>query len=135
MATLNPLETEPTDRFSERRDRIIDAASQLINERGIKGTTFAEVAKLVDMNQNSLAYYFKRKELLVAAAYDYALGRIEAQVAEAGALPDPRSRVARHLARTIDYRVGLQAGRLRPITILSELRALDEPYHSELTER
>ncbi|MGL3823462.1 TetR/AcrR family transcriptional regulator [Sphingopyxis sp. R3-92] len=135
MASVNPIDLEPTDRFSEKRDRIIDAASTLINERGIKGTTFAEVAKLVDMNQNSIAYYFKRKELLVAAAYDYSLGRIEAQVAEAASQPDPRSRVARYLARTIDYRVGLREGRLRPVTVLSELRALDEPHHGELLAR
>jgi AcrR family transcriptional regulator len=135
MATLPDLDVTPTDRFQERRDRIIDAASTLINERGIKGTTFAEVARLVAMNHNSLAYYFKRKELLVAAAYDYSLDRISALVDDAGAMPDSRSRVARLVSRTIEYRVGLRERTVRPVTVLSEIRSLDEPYYSEFAAR
>lgn len=124
-----------TSRFQQRRERIIAAAATLINQHGVKGMTFATVAQAVDMNTNSIAYYFKRKELLASAAFSDTLDRLEAMVDQAATAPTPQARVATHLALNFAYRRRLRGGEDRPITSLSDLRTMDDPYRTELTER
>ena len=54
-----------TARFGRRREDVIHAASALINELGVKGTTFAELARSVGLNATSITYYFDRKDKLL----------------------------------------------------------------------
>ena len=72
-----------TERFEKKRQDVIDAASVLINEQGVKGMTFADVAAEVGLNATSITYYFGRKEKLVVAVYEATLDRLEAMAAEA----------------------------------------------------
>ena len=62
-------QSDRTDRFEAKRELIISAAAELINERGVKGMTFVDVGRMVDLNTTSIAYYFKRKEKLAEAAF------------------------------------------------------------------
>jgi AcrR family transcriptional regulator len=120
-----------TAKFQVRRDRLIDAAATLINQHGLKGMTFANVAALVDMNQNSIAYYFKRKEMLAHAAYVETLERIAAKVAEAASRPDPRARLAHYLHLVFVSQRRLLLKEDRPMTVLTGMSSLPEPYRSE----
>ena len=123
---------EPS-RFARKRELILDAATALINERGVKGMTFVEVAQQVGLNTASVTYYFRLKEQLAAAVFETTLGRLEAMVREAGAEPDPRARVARYLALNFELRARIRRGEARPIAVLSDMRALDEPVRAPLT--
>ena len=116
---------EPS-RFARKRELILDAATALINERGVKGMTFVEVAQQVGLNTASVTYYFRLKEQLAAAVFETTLVRLEAMVREAGAAPDPRARVARYLALNVELRARIRRGEERPIAVLSDMRALDE---------
>ena len=90
--TENGTDTEErTDRFEAKRERIISAAAELINERGVKGMTFVDVGRMVDLNTTSIAYYFKRKEKLAEAVFHRTLSRIEREVDEAGAEATPEA--------------------------------------------
>ncbi len=120
-----------TAKFQVRRDRLIDAAAMLINQHGLKGMTFANVAALVEMNQNSIAYYFKRKEMLAHAAYVQTLERIAAKVAEAASRPDPRARLAHYLHLVFVSQRRMLLGEDRPMTVLTGMSSLPEPYRSE----
>jgi AcrR family transcriptional regulator len=129
--------TDPgqTSRFAERRERILVAAATLINEHGVKGMTFAEVARLVGMNQNSIAYYFKRKEMLAVAAFTDTIERMETRIDEASIQPDPRTRIDRYLRLVFASQHRLRLGEDRPMTALMDIPSLDEPYRSDLTRR
>jgi AcrR family transcriptional regulator len=51
------------------RDRILDAALDLFNDRGPDRVTTAEIARTVGINEGNLYYYFKTKEALLRALF------------------------------------------------------------------
>lgn len=61
-------ETQPP-RKRRTRDRILDAALDLFNDRGPDRVTTAEIALAVDINEGNLYYHFRTKELLVLALF------------------------------------------------------------------
>lgn len=131
-AQLQPSLGE-TSRFARKREAILDAATDLINRHGVKGMTFVDVAQAVGLNTTSVTYYFRRKELLAAAAFEHSLGRLEAMIDEAAAQEEPRARVARYVALHFDLRARIRREGERPIAVLSDMRALDEPAREELS--
>ena len=131
-APPDDLNVEPS-RFERKREVILDAATQLINQRGVKGMTFVEVAQQVKLNTASVTYYFRLKEQLAAAVFERTLTGLEAMVREAAKEADPRARVARYLALNFELRARIRRGEERPIAVLSDMRALDEPVRAPLT--
>lgn len=118
-------------RFSDKHAAIVAAATTLINQRGITGTTFGEVANMVGLNTASATYYFRRKEHLVQAVFEDSIARMRAMAEQAAAEPDPASRVRQYL----DLYFQLHAAALHggtPIATLSELRALEAPVRVPL---
>src|SRR6478735_6754291 len=105
-------DTGSTRRFREKRDAILAAAADAINEQSAKGMTFADVARRVGLNTTSVTYYFKRKEDL-AAAFEQTLERLQDMLAEAGRQPDPQSRVARFLAINMERHARIHRGQER----------------------
>lgn len=124
-----------TQRFQEKRERILDAAARLINRHGVKGMTFVDVAQLVELNTTSVTYYFKRKELLAAAVLGRSIDRLEDLIRDAAAQPTPRARVARYIEAHFESLASIVRNEARPVTVLSDIRALGEPYRAELTAR
>lgn len=124
-----------TPRFQEKRERILDAATALINRYGVKGMTFVDVAREVDLNTTSVTYYFRKKELLAAEVLSRSLDRLGAIVSLAGAEPSPRARVKQFLRAHIDLHARIRTGEDRPIAILSDIRAMDEPFRTDLNQR
>ncbi len=124
-----------TDRFLEKRERILEAATRQINRYGVKGMTFVDVAKLVDLNTTSITYYFKRKEQLAAAVLDRTLGRLEEMAATAAEQPTPQLRVRAYIRAHVDHLDALRRHEEGPLAGLSDIRALSEPHRSALIER
>src|SRR5215831_8309797 len=93
-AATAPRKRRSRDRFELKREKIVVAATDLVNEHGLKGMTLLDVARAVGLNTTSVTYYFKRKELLAAAVFEQSLGRLEDMVAEAGAAASPEQRVS-----------------------------------------
>ncbi|MGR3781457.1 MAG: TetR/AcrR family transcriptional regulator [Albimonas sp.] len=135
MTLDTPQIADPSDRWRAKRERILDAADELISSRGLKGLTFGAVGEAVGLNTTSITYYFKRKEQLAAAALDRAVQRLDATVEAAGRAPDPRARVAAFLDLRLERERRVRAGEGRHIAILSEIRALDDPLRQELIDR
>jgi AcrR family transcriptional regulator len=84
-----------TKRFRAKREAILAAAADAINEQSAKGMTFADVARRVGLNTTSVTYYFKRKEDLAAAAFENTLARLNEMLDAAAAEASPEARVAR----------------------------------------
>lgn len=127
-------ETGEPDRFERKKRDIVRAATTLLNDQGIKGTTFQEVARLVGLNTSSITYYFRRKEQLVEAVYEATLERMAAMADEAGALPTPRERVAHWIGMHVDLRSSIRSGEMGRIAVLSEMRTLPEDMLEPLNE-
>lgn len=123
-----------SSRFAKKRERILDAATELINTQGVKGLTFAAVANAVDLNTTSVTYYFRRKEILAAAAYERTIAELNAFVDEAAKGETPRERVRRFMAKFFEHRTMLRRGEARPLTVLSDIRALDDEIRMEVRE-
>ncbi len=124
-----------TRRFREKTEHILDAASAIINETGAAGMTLAAVASAVGLNTASVTYYFKRRDDLALACYHRALERIEQMVDAAAAQGSARARVHAYLALNIDLLRRVRAGQARPITVLSDIRAMDDPVRVTLSDR
>ncbi len=120
--------------FQRKRDLILDAATVLVNQRGLAGMTFAEVARSVDLTTTSITYYFRLKEQLAAAVFEHTLGRLEAMTVEAGSAPDPRARVATFLQLHFNLRARVLRGEERDLAVLSDIRTLDEPIRAPLAK-
>ena len=121
-----------TERYERRRHDVIHAASALINELGVKGTTFAELARVVGLNPTSITYYFERKDKLVVAVYQATLDLIEEMASTAAAEPDPAARLHSFLNAHVALRRRIRAGEKGLITALSEIRTLDEEAQAPL---
>jgi AcrR family transcriptional regulator len=71
------------------RDEILSVASRLFTERGVGGTTMAEIARCSGLQQSSVYYYFRNKEqvldALVAEANRAPLELVEQVRREGGA--------------------------------------------------
>jgi len=124
-----------TQRFQAKRDAILAAAADAINEQSAKGMTFADVARRVGLNTTSVTYYFKRKEDLAAAAFEQTLDRLEAMLEDAAREPTPEARVARYLNINMERLARIRRGAERDFAILSDLRAMEDPIKRELLDR
>ena len=127
-----PGEDAGTKRFRAKRDAILAAAAQAINEQSAKGMTFADVAQRVGLNTTSVTYYFKRKEDLAAACFEQTLERLLAMLDDALAAATPEQRVARYLAINMARLARIERGEEQAFAILSDLRAMEEPVLGRL---
>ncbi|MEN2746095.1 TetR/AcrR family transcriptional regulator [Sphingomonas sp. T9W2] len=121
-----------TKRYRAKRDAILAAAAEAINEASAKGMTFADVARRVGLNTTSVTYYFKRKEDLAAAAFDHTLAWLQASLDEALLERSPEARVAKFLSIHFDRQRRIEAGEERPVAMLSDLRAMEDPFKARL---
>ena len=124
-----------TKRFRAKRDAILAAAADVINEQSAKGMTFADVAQRVGLNTTSVTYYFKRKEDLAAAAFEVTLDRLDEMLEEAHRETTPEGRVARYLAINMERLARINRGEEKAFAILSDLRAMEGEVRQRLMQR
>lgn len=121
-----------TRRFRAKRDAILAAAAEAINEQSAKGMTFADVARRVGLNTTSVTYYFKRKEELAAAAFEHTLDYLLRMLDTAMEEPTPEARVRRYLALNMARLARIERGEEKQFAVLSDLRATEEPARTRL---
>src|SRR5450755_2913468 len=84
---------QTTDRFERKREAILDAATDLLNARGVKGLTLSLAAAAVGLSTTSVPYYFKRKDDLAAACMLRGVGVLSQIVQAAMAQSTPRAQL------------------------------------------
>lgn len=128
MATA-PVESTPM------RERIVDAASDILVEMGLGGLTFAETGRRVGLKITSVTHYFKRRDDLAEACFYRALDRLNDLVATAEKQPDPASKVRCYIDANISILRAARLGQGRPIPVLSGIMTLDAARQEPLMER
>ena len=131
MTTANDLVAAPsTARFARKREAIIAAAADIINHKGVKGMTLADVAASVGLITTSVTYYFKKKEDLAAACFLAGIARLDALVGEALAEATPPARLYRLLTLYLDLVLAIRRGEASPVAVFSDARALTDENRS-----
>lgn len=59
-----PFSNKNSDNFNNRQ-KIIDAATNLVMERGVKGTSLADIARTAGISKGTLFYHFSAKDDLI----------------------------------------------------------------------
>jgi AcrR family transcriptional regulator len=140
MTEFAPVAPEPgarprSARYEQRREKIIDVTSALLNEKGVWGMTLLEVAQALDLTTTSVTYYYRYKEQLAAAAFEDTMDRLDAMTAEAAKETTARERVRRYIEIHFEHFARALRGETRPLVILSELRALEDSARARLIGR
>lgn len=124
-----------TGRFEQKRQSIIESASILINEQGVRGMGFAAVADHVGLTTTSVTYYFRKKDDLACACFERSLDHMDEQVAIAAREADPIARVGRLTRLHLDQARDIREGGIAPFARLSDIRAMNDPMRDALLER
>jgi len=123
-----------TDRFERKREAILDAATLILNRKGIKGLTLGDTAAAVELSTTSVTYYFKRKDDLAAACITRGIETLHDLAEAANRAPSPPERLHAFLTRYLDTLKAIEAGTAAPLPIISELRALSSPRREEVAQ-
>lgn len=123
-----------TDRFERKREAILDAATLILNRRGVKGLTLGVTAAAVDLSTTSVTYYFKRKDDLAAACMLRGVEALMAMVEEALAEQTPQARLHHLLTLYLERARRSAVGEAPPLPVLSDLRALNQPQRTGVAQ-
>ena len=77
-------------RTTDKRERLLDAARDLIHEHGFAKTTLADIAAASGVPLGNVYYYFRTKEDIGAAVIAEHRQRFQGLFEEWNRLPDPR---------------------------------------------
>lgn len=93
MVAISPLDGQARKRF-DRRQAIVDAATDLFAERGFSGVSVQEIADAAGTHKTTVLYHFATKDALHEAVLDAALGGVVEVTREFLAGDFKRERVA-----------------------------------------
>lgn len=135
-AGIAPALDDPhtSERYTRKKDAIVWAAAGIMNRRGVKGMTLADVAAAVDLSTTSVTYYFKRKEDLAVACFLRTIEWLDRLVTQASAETDPHRRMRRFVELYLDFNRRIREGEEPPMAMFNDLRALKEPHLSKVGE-
>jgi AcrR family transcriptional regulator len=117
-----------TARYHRKREAVVAAATDILNEKGVKGMTLADVAKSVGLITTSVTYYFKKKEDLAAAVFLSGIARYDGLISEALKEATPQTRLRRFIALYIEMKARIRAGETAATPRFNDVRALTEPH-------
>jgi len=81
MTDSTPSRATSVKREASKRERLTNAAVQLLHEQGIERTTLADIATLADVPPGNVYYYFKTKDDVIAAVIEAHAAQIRATLA------------------------------------------------------
>ncbi|HXC56471.1 MAG TPA: TetR/AcrR family transcriptional regulator [Rhizomicrobium sp.] len=122
----------PQTRYLAKRDEIVAAATDVLNEDGVGGFTLAGVAKRLGMHPASLAYYFKKKEDLAATCLLSALERLQTLLDDAAREATPEAQLTRFVEATFALRRRVRRGEEQALASFNEIRLIEEPHRGRV---
>jgi len=132
--TQTPAGNGSSERYTRKKDAIVSAATGILNRRGVKGMTLADVAASVDLSTTSVTYYFKKKEDLAVACFLRGIAWFDRLIAQAFTESDPRARLRRFIDLYLASNRRIREGEEPPIAVFSDIRALKGPYLTTVLE-
>jgi AcrR family transcriptional regulator len=116
-----------TKRYEQKRQAILDAAVHLFNQKGVKGTTLADVAQKVGLITNSVTYYYRKKEDLATACLLRSIETLDDLIATALREAAIEDRVRMVLRLYFAKLAASAEGGEPPLMSFSDMRALTSP--------
>jgi AcrR family transcriptional regulator len=104
---------------------------RLFNQKGLKGTTLADVAQSVGLITNSVTYYYRKKEELATACLLRSIDVLEGMIATALQEATPEDRLRAVLRLYFEKLAESASGDQPPLMSFSDMRSLTSP-HMEL---
>jgi len=101
MITNRPRRSGEHRTSAASRERILDAAFEVICDEGYSGATMAKVAKKAELPVGSVYWHFENKDLLLAALIETSFERWHSQVASTHQ-PLPGETFEQHIGRIFD---------------------------------
>jgi len=121
-----------TTRFEEKREAILGGAARHFNERGIRGTSLAEVARSVGLVTNSLTYYYRRKDDLAAACMHRAIEVMRDAARTAAGAGDLEGRLRGFMRGYFAVLADIERGARPDIVVFSDMLSFGEPHRTPL---
>jgi len=120
-----PRSAHVARKYQSRQNAIVEAASAVLNRKGLKGMTLADVGEPLGLVGTGVAYYFASKEALTAACYMRSLGVFEQLIAGAAAAgPSPEERLGGFVRGYFTMRKRIALGEMAPIAQFDDVRTL-----------
>jgi AcrR family transcriptional regulator len=94
-------------RTSDKRERLIRSADQLILQQGYRQTTLSDIASKSGVPLGNVYYYFKTKEEIARTVIDSRLQAMQAILERCSQHEEPRTRLLEFLAVPVDARRNL----------------------------
>src|SRR5258706_14147813 len=114
---MDTTPTSSTARYNKKKEAIIAAAVGILNRRGVRGMTLADVAASVDLITTSVTYYFKKKEDLAVACFLRGIERFDALIGEALRESTPPERLLKFLELYLALNRRIREGEEAPIAV------------------
>lgn len=118
---------KPSRRYNKRRDAIINSAVTVINRKGVRGMTLADVAQSLDLVPTGVIYYFRNKEELAVACFERAIEQFDSLLTDAATQDGAAARVYAFIDAYIDYKRRSALGEADRIAVFNDVRALNHP--------
>ena len=116
-----------THKFHQRRDTIVRAAVEVLNHKGVRGMTLADVAARIDLVPTAVMYYFHKKEELAAACFHKAIEQYESMIAQAQRGATAREALELFVRGYFEFRRPRPAGEADQIAVYNDVRAVQDP--------
>ena len=123
-----------TGRFERKREAILDAATDLLNTRGVKGLTLGLAAEAVDLSTTSVTYYFRRKDDLAAGCMLRGLTTLFDITNRALAEGTPGAQLYALLTLYLERVRLAELGQAPALPVLADIRALGDPQRREVAQ-
>ena len=117
-----------TKRYEAKRQAVLDGAVRLFNQKGVKGTTLADVAQSVGLITNSVTYYYRKKEELATACLLRSVAALEEMIADALREAGAADRIRAILRLYLERLAASASGEEAPLMSFSDMRALTSPH-------
>ena len=116
-----------THKFNQRRDTIVRAAVEVLNHKGVRGMTLADVAAKLDLVPTAVMYYFRKKEDLAAACFHKAIEQYESMIEQAKRGETAREALEFFVRGYFEFRRQVTAGEADQIAVYNDVRAVHDP--------
>lgn len=113
-------------KFDHKRKLISDVATRVLNERGLRHMTLAEVADRLGLATRSIGYYFRTKEQLAAACYRSAISALVEIIDKADQSPSLDGRIRNLIRLYFQFRLEVGTGARPETAFFGDIRSLGD---------
>jgi AcrR family transcriptional regulator len=123
--------TNRTRKYRLKQELVVRSAINVLNRKGIRGMTLADVACKLGIVPTGIIYYFPSKEDLAAACFLKALETYNNLMTEAADGATPEERLACFVRGFFRIRSDVASGAADDIAVFNDVRALANPTVNE----